>query len=56
MQKLLKTYRAAKLLSNAQKLRAYSRSHPMAACLLNKDDADLLADAIHQANLGLANG
>jgi hypothetical protein len=55
MQKLLNAYRAARLLSNAQKLRAYDRSHPMSACMLAKDEADLLADAIQQANLGLTN-
>jgi hypothetical protein len=52
MTKLLTAYRASASLKTAQKLRAYARSHPFAACLLSKDDADLLADAIHNANKG----
>jgi hypothetical protein len=51
MTKLLNTYRAAPTLKNAQKVRAYERAHPMAVCLLSKADADLVADAIHQANV-----
>lgn len=52
MTKLLNTYRANPTLKNAQKVRAYARSHPFSACLLQVADADLLADAIHQANKG----
>lgn len=52
MTKLLEKYRANKTLKNAQALRAYSRKHPFSACLLQPADADLLADAIHQANKG----
>jgi hypothetical protein len=52
MSKLLNAYRTDQSLKNAQKLRAYERSHPMAACLLIAADADLLADAIHHANRG----
>jgi hypothetical protein len=50
MTKLLTAYRAAPTLKNAQKLRTYDRSHPMSACMLTREDGDLLADAIHQAN------
>jgi len=52
MQKLLITYRTDRSLKNAQKLRAYERSHPMTVCMLTREDANLLADAIHQANKG----
>ncbi len=52
MTKLIETYRADRSIKNAQKLRAYERKHMMAACLLTPEDADLLADAIHQANKG----
>lgn len=52
MNKLLAAYRATPTLKNAQKVRSYDRSHPMAACMLSREDADLLADAIHQANMG----
>lgn len=52
MSKLLTAYRANPSLKNAQKLRAYERSHPMAVCMLPREDADLLADAIHHANRG----
>lgn len=52
MTKLLATYRAAPTLKNAVKVRAYERSHPMSLCLLSREDADLVADAIHQANVG----
>jgi hypothetical protein len=50
MTKLIAAYRAAATVKNAQKLRAYERSHPMAVCMLTREDADLLADAIHHAN------
>jgi hypothetical protein len=52
MTKLLAAYRSAPTLKNAQKVRAYDRCHQMAACLLSREDADLLADAIHHANKG----
>lgn len=52
MTKLLNTYRTDRTLKAAQKLRAYERSHPFAACLLAAADADLLADAIAHANRG----
>ena len=50
MIKLLTAYRATPTLKLAQKLCAYARKHPFAACLLVAADADLLADAIHHAN------
>lgn len=50
MQKLLIAYRAKPTFANARKVRAYERSHPMALCLLTRDDANLVADAIHHAN------
>ena len=50
MSKLIQKYRSEPSIKNAQKLRAYERSHPMAVCMLSREDADLLADAIHQAN------
>lgn len=34
----------------AVRIRAHARKHPMTACLLSLEDADLLADAIHLAN------
>jgi hypothetical protein len=52
MTKLLTKYFAHPSLKNAQKLRAYERAHPMARCMLTKEESDMLADAIHQANLG----
>jgi hypothetical protein len=52
MQKLLTAYRANPTFKNAQKVRAYERSHPMAMCLLMREDADLVADAIYHANQG----
>lgn len=52
MTKVLKAYRANPTLGNAQKVRAYERSHPMASCMLSDDDRNTLADAIHQANKG----
>jgi hypothetical protein len=50
MSKLLNTYRANPTFKNAQKVRAYERSHPMSVCMLTREDADLVAAAIHQAN------
>jgi hypothetical protein len=49
MTKLLTAYRAAPTLKNAQKIRAYTRNHPMISCLYPAD-ADLVATAIHHAN------
>lgn len=50
MQKLLNTYRSDRDVATARKIRAYDRKHAMAACLLSREDGDLLADAIHHAN------
>ena len=50
MLKLLQAYDRDMTDGNARKLRAYDRAHPMSACLLTRVQADLLADAIHQAN------
>lgn len=53
MQKLIAAYRATPSLANAQKLRAYERTHPMSVCMLARAESDLLADAIHHANRGV---
>lgn len=50
MAKLLASYRAKPSFANARKIRAYERAHPMALCCMSRDDADLIADAIHHAN------
>jgi hypothetical protein len=50
MGKLVCAYQANKSVRNAKAIRDYSRKHPMAVCMLSKADADLVADAIHQAN------
>jgi len=50
MQKLLTAYRSAPTFKNAQKVRAYERSHPMAVVMLSREDSALVADAIHHAN------
>lgn len=52
MNKLLNAYRNHPTLPRAERLRSYDRLHPMARCVLDKADADLLADAIHHANTG----
>ena len=52
MRKLLEAYKVNPSYANAVKLRKYDRAHAMAACLLPKEDGDLLADAIHHANKG----
>lgn len=52
MQKLLNAYKADRSLKNAQKIRVYDRAHPMASCLFAVVDQDLIADAIHHANVG----
>lgn len=49
MNKLLAAYRANPTLQNAQKLEQYDAKHPMAACLLTPEDADLLAAALDRA-------
>ena len=54
MYKLLIAYQIAPTLKNAQKVRAYDRSHPMARCLLLANDHNLVASAIHHANSGKA--
>jgi len=54
MFKLLTRYIDKPTLANAQKLRAYERSHPMARCMLTADQSDLLANAIRHANKGNA--
>ena len=51
MSKLLASYRSAPTFKNAQKIRAYARKHSLATCLLNREDADMVADAIHHANM-----
>lgn len=53
MTKLLTKYFAHPSLKNAQKLRAYDRAHPMSRCMLTVIESDMLANAIHQANLGV---
>ena len=54
MRKVLNNYYVNPTLKNAQKVRAYERAHPMAACMINKFEADILASAIHHANKGEA--
>jgi hypothetical protein len=45
MSKLLAAYLANPSAKNAQKLVAYDRKHPMAACMLNPLETALLAQA-----------
>jgi pyrimidine deaminase RibD-like protein len=47
--KLILAYYADRSLKNAQKIRAYTRKHPMVTCL-HPQDADIIATAIHHAN------
>jgi hypothetical protein len=54
MTKLLAAYRAAPTYKNAQKIRLYDRQHMMAVVCLGKEDQDLVATAIHHANMGVA--
>lgn len=54
MKKLLDAYKANATTKNAQAIRNYDRKHPMVSCLFGKADADLIADAIHRANMGEA--
>jgi hypothetical protein len=50
MQKLLAAYQAKPTFTNARRVRAYERSHPMCLVLLTRDEANMVADAIHHAN------
>lgn len=52
MLKILKAYQANPTLKNAQKVRTYHREHPMSCAMLYREESDLLATAIHHANLG----
>lgn len=54
MKKLLENYKAAATRKNARAIRAYDRKHPMVSVLFNKADQDLIADAIHSANMAEA--
>lgn len=54
MLKLLMTYRAEPTLKNAQKVRAYAQKHPFAVCLIEREDAELIAMATNQAEWGNA--
>jgi len=49
MTKLLTAYRAARTFPIAQKVRAYTLKHPMAACMLSFEEANLLKDALAHA-------
>ena len=53
MTKLLNRYLANPTLANAGAIRAYDRKHPMAICLCDRVEADMIADAIHHANRGV---
>jgi hypothetical protein len=50
MTKVLASYRANPVADNARKLRAYTRKHPMASCMLTPEDSALLRIAIEHAN------
>lgn len=52
MNKLLHQYHLNPTLKLAQKIRAYARAHPFDARMMDRDEADLLADIIHHANSG----
>lgn len=54
MLKLIEKYRAAATAKNARALRDYDRKHPMARCMLNKPESELVADACHRADMGEA--
>lgn len=49
MTKLLNAYKTCNSLKNAKKLRDYTRSHPMAQCMLTVDDNHILEEAIRLA-------
>lgn len=53
MRKLLETYRNARTLKNAAKVRSYDLAHPMARCCLSIEDTTTLNDAIEQFNRGV---
>jgi hypothetical protein len=50
MNKLLNAYRAAPTMKNAIKLRMYDKMHPMAKCMLSKEDGELLDKALAPGN------
>ena len=50
MLKVLNIWKANPTAANARKVRAYERSHPMAICMLTREDSDFVASAIYQAN------
>lgn len=50
MTQLLEAFKKAPTVKLAVRIRAYDRKHPMTACTLSREMADLLADAIHLAN------
>jgi hypothetical protein len=52
MLKLLAAYRADRSIKSARRVREYHLSHPMACCILCRDDSDLLAEAITRAMSG----
>lgn len=45
MAKLLLTFRENPSVSNAQKVLGYARKHPMAACMLDREQTEWLANA-----------
>lgn len=55
MFKLLTRYLDKPTLANAQKIRAYDWSHPMASCMLTPEESAHVANAIHHANSGKLN-
>lgn len=52
MLKLLETYALRPTIENANKVRAYNGRHPMARCLLDRDSATLLDNAIAHSLTG----
>jgi len=50
MARLITTYQQTPTLANAQRIRAYERKHPMCMVMLDREQADVVADAIHHAN------
>ena len=49
MKKLIDAFRLNPTYDNARKVWQYDRSHPMAACILTKDDCDILAECVRIA-------
>lgn len=47
MTKLIAAYRNDPSIKNARKLERYERAHPMAVCLLSKEDSELLNEALN---------